>query len=180
MKSTLAGRPAFRAARQTTMATRRTAKKVMTQPIHVIFGNLEKVRAAGARAWMARAGWSQPRSAPARSRSAADAAHRAAEKPGSDLAARPVQHAAGGGNLGAFPRGLHLGRASRGCAPPRRVVCTPHSGQHSACGLRAPPTLRALAAQGFDEYMNLTLDEAEELDLKNKSRKAVGAHAAPD
>mmetsp|Transcript_85620 Transcript_85620/g.105095 ORF Transcript_85620/g.105095 Transcript_85620/m.105095 type:complete len:92 (-) Transcript_85620:142-417(-) len=27
---------------------------------------------------------------------------------------------------------------------------------------------------GFDEYMNLTLDEAEELDLKKKTRKQLG------
>lgn len=45
-------------------------------------------------------------------------------------------------------------------------------------GSRASLTPRAPAVQGFDEYMNLTLDEAEELDLKNKSRKAVGAPAA--
>ena len=29
-------------------------------------------------------------------------------------------------------------------------------------------------AQGFDEYMNLTLDDAEELDLKKKTRKQLG------
>ena len=28
--------------------------------------------------------------------------------------------------------------------------------------------------QGFDEYMNLTLDDAEELDLKKKTRKQLG------
>lgn len=28
--------------------------------------------------------------------------------------------------------------------------------------------------QGFDEYMNLVLDEAEELDTKRKTRKALG------
>ena len=27
---------------------------------------------------------------------------------------------------------------------------------------------------GFDEYMNLTLDEAQELDLKKKTRKPLG------
>jgi len=27
---------------------------------------------------------------------------------------------------------------------------------------------------GFDEYMNLTLDEAEELDMKTKERKKIG------
>ena len=39
---------------------------------------------------------------------------------------------------------------------------------------------------GFDEYMNLVLDDAEELSMKKKSRKALGAltqrrhaHAAP-
>ena len=28
--------------------------------------------------------------------------------------------------------------------------------------------------QGFDEYMNLVLDEAEEVSLKRKSRKPLG------
>ena len=31
--------------------------------------------------------------------------------------------------------------------------------------------------QGFDEYMNLVLDEAEEVSMKRKSRKALGAPA---
>ena len=29
-------------------------------------------------------------------------------------------------------------------------------------------------AQGFDEYMNLVLDDAEELSIKKKTRKALG------
>ena len=32
--------------------------------------------------------------------------------------------------------------------------------------------------QGFDEYMNLVLDEAEEISVKRKTRKAVGEHDA--
>ena len=28
--------------------------------------------------------------------------------------------------------------------------------------------------QGFDEYMNLVLDEAEEVHMKNKTRKSLG------
>jgi small nuclear ribonucleoprotein (snRNP)-like protein len=31
------------------------------------------------------------------------------------------------------------------------------------------------AAQGFDEYMNLVLDQADELNIKTKTRKAIGA-----
>ena len=31
-----------------------------------------------------------------------------------------------------------------------------------------------LAPQGFDEYMNLVLDDAEELSIKKKTRKALG------
>ena len=31
--------------------------------------------------------------------------------------------------------------------------------------------------QGFDEYMNLVLDEAEEVSMKRKSRKPLGAPA---
>lgn len=30
--------------------------------------------------------------------------------------------------------------------------------------------------QGFDEYMNLVLDEAEEVNIKSKQRKAVGTY----
>jgi len=32
----------------------------------------------------------------------------------------------------------------------------------------------SLALQGFDEYMNLVLDDAEELSIKKKTRKALG------
>lgn len=31
-----------------------------------------------------------------------------------------------------------------------------------------------LLSQGFDEYMNLVLDDASEVDMKHKSRKALG------
>lgn len=31
--------------------------------------------------------------------------------------------------------------------------------------------------QGFDEYMNLVLDDAEELDVKKQARKSLGQHA---
>lgn len=31
-----------------------------------------------------------------------------------------------------------------------------------------------LPPQGFDEYMNLVLDEAEEVSMKRQTRKAVG------
>lgn len=34
-------------------------------------------------------------------------------------------------------------------------------------------------AQGFDEYMNLVLDEAEEVSMKRKTRKPLGALATP-
>ncbi|URD81615.1 Small nuclear ribonucleoprotein E, partial [Musa troglodytarum] len=32
---------------------------------------------------------------------------------------------------------------------------------------------------GFDEYMNLVLDEAEELNVKKKTRKPLGRHTLP-
>jgi small nuclear ribonucleoprotein (snRNP)-like protein len=32
----------------------------------------------------------------------------------------------------------------------------------------------ARASQGFDEYMNLVLDNAEEVNVKKKTRKSVG------
>ena len=32
--------------------------------------------------------------------------------------------------------------------------------------------------QGFDEYMNLVLDDAEEMHLKNNTRKQLGARLA--
>ena len=31
-----------------------------------------------------------------------------------------------------------------------------------------------MVRQGFDEYMNLVLDEAEEVSMKRKTRKALG------
>ncbi len=33
--------------------------------------------------------------------------------------------------------------------------------------------------QGFDEYMNIVLEDAEEISLKRKSRKSLGAHPSP-
>ena len=52
------------------------------------------------------------------------------------------------------------------------VRCAP-----SRCVL-APPALTLaslhVVAQGFDEYMNLVLDDAEELSIKKKTRKALG------
>ncbi|CAJ2657836.1 unnamed protein product [Trifolium pratense] len=33
---------------------------------------------------------------------------------------------------------------------------------------------KALKAQGFDEYMNLVLDDAEEVNVKKKSKKTLG------
>jgi len=38
--------------------------------------------------------------------------------------------------------------------------------------------LNLAARQGFDEYMNLVLDEAEEVSMKRKTRKPLGAHCA--
>ncbi|KAJ0677390.1 putative small nuclear ribonucleoprotein E [Helianthus annuus] len=34
--------------------------------------------------------------------------------------------------------------------------------------------LTSILANGFDEYMNLVLDEAEEVSIKKKTRKALG------
>ena len=42
----------------------------------------------------------------------------------------------------------------------------------------APDGPPSLAWQGFDEYMNLVLDEAEELSLKKKTKKALGTARA--
>ena len=42
----------------------------------------------------------------------------------------------------------------------------------------APDGPASLAWQGFDEYMNLVLDEAEELSLKKKTKKALGTARA--
>lgn len=35
-------------------------------------------------------------------------------------------------------------------------------------------SLSIFAVQGFDEYMNLVLDEAEEVHMKTKNRKTLG------
>ena len=45
-----------------------------------------------------------------------------------------------------------------------------HARQVSLCSSRTDPFVR----QGFDEYMNVVLDEAEELSIKKKTRKALG------
>ena len=44
--------------------------------------------------------------------------------------------------------------------------------------IRSPSVLREVLrhVQGFDEYMNLVLDEAEEVSMKRKTRKALGEH----
>ena len=36
-----------------------------------------------------------------------------------------------------------------------------------------------LTEQGFDEYMNLVLDDAEEVNVKKKSKKALGMSSFP-
>jgi small nuclear ribonucleoprotein E len=36
----------------------------------------------------------------------------------------------------------------------------------------APPTIHH--GQGFDEYMNVVLDDAEEVSIKSKERKVIG------
>ena len=43
------------------------------------------------------------------------------------------------------------------------------------CVLEGVPRVTcALAGQGFDEYMNLVLDNAEEVDMKKNTRKSLG------
>lgn len=37
-----------------------------------------------------------------------------------------------------------------------------------------PHALRSSLAQGFDEYMNLVLDEGEEVSVKRQTRKPLG------
>ena len=45
--------------------------------------------------------------------------------------------------------------------------------------IRSPSVLCELLrhVQGFDEYMNLVLDEAEEVSMKRKTRKALGEYS---
>ena len=58
-----------------------------------------------------------------------------------------------------------------------------HRGPHH-CALCCPPNTPAprshpLPPQGFDEYMNLVLDDAEEVLIKKKSRKPLGELSTP-
>ena len=41
-------------------------------------------------------------------------------------------------------------------------------------------SLSIFAVQGFDEYMNLVLDEAEEVHMKTKNRKTLGKERSVD
>ena len=43
------------------------------------------------------------------------------------------------------------------------------------CCPRGPAAARANGAQGFDEYMNLVLDNAEEIQTKSGDRRQIGA-----
>lgn len=72
------------------------------------------------------------------------------------------------------------------CDPLPDAVLTFHSCARleSICALRqwsadvylmdtpAPPTIHH--GQGFDEYMNVVLDDAEEVSIKSKERKVIG------
>lgn len=57
----------------------------------------------------------------------------------------------------------------------------PRPGRHGGAGTRNDTLTRhgcrpacVLPPQGFDEYMNLVLDAAEEVDMKKGGRKALG------
>jgi len=54
----------------------------------------------------------------------------------------------------------------------RIIVRSPFAHRAGAASLTLQPPR---AAQGFDEYMNLVLDDAEEVLLKKKGRKHLGA-----
>ncbi len=43
--------------------------------------------------------------------------------------------------------------------------------------MRSLPWYGLILDQGFDEFMNLVLDDAEEVDVKKKSRRALGKAA---
>ncbi len=66
--------------------------------------------------------------------------------------------------------------------PRARAQGGPRSARQRCCRVQQPQAHRAALtwrccahAQGFDEYMNLVVDDAEELSLKKKSRKQLGA-----
>ena len=64
----------------------------------------------------------------------------------------------------------------------RIIVSQPHSLVQPQDGFAVPDLIRSpfvlcellRHVQGFDEYMNLVLDEAEEVSMKRKTRKALG------
>lgn len=55
-----------------------------------------------------------------------------------------------------------------------RIIVSALSPSMLGCLPRRWLTAERLAWQGFDEYMNLVLDDAEELSIKKKTRKALG------
>lgn len=59
---------------------------------------------------------------------------------------------------------------------PSRVAKPSDSDSHMRVCVLSVFDARSLAAsaQGFDEYMNLVLDDASEVDMKQKSRKSLG------
>ena len=80
-------------------------------------------------------------------------------------------------------RGGSLCAPHRTAPPPwqrlRRRWLAPVCGWTSRPARRSAPNgTPSCAWQGFDEYMNLVLDEAEELSLKKKTKKALGAACA--
>ena len=77
-----------------------------------------------------------------------------------------------------------IGVAARGAAARSRGVCLrgtssvsswPFKAAARSCDIDPPlPPALPTVLQGFDEYMNVVLDDAEEVDSKKKTRKPIG------
>ena len=61
-----------------------------------------------------------------------------------------------------------------------RIIVSALSPSMLGCLPRRWLTAERLAWQGFDEYMNLVLDDAEEMSIKKKSRKPLGERLLPE
>ena len=73
------------------------------------------------------------------------------------------------------PRLLSAGVLAHGAASRRRPTVGALPTAASAYALTVVVMALPIPCQGFDEYMNLVLDDAEEVDSKKKSRRAIGA-----
>lgn len=90
------------------------------------------------------------------------------------MAVREHRDQGGGANHCELERTLTARARTAGATARVRVrVCPPSA----VPAIKLAPL--SSSPQGFDEYMNLVLDEAEEVNVKKKTRKVLGEQPAP-